>query len=150
MNKRPRQDVRCVYAAAGWACKWLPGSGLFGEEAEPQDDALHAAGSPAICTADFGGLLHTRYALTLASPCPPRFSPRARLLRDQIMRSPLSDLIQHPTLGSGPIASSVAGLFSTEDFENINKEIGGSQQSKTFKQAADFVLRDLRDNQRTP
>ncbi|KAF9873199.1 AT hook domain-containing protein [Colletotrichum karsti] len=63
-----------------------------------------------------------------------------------------SDLIPDPTIGSGSLAASVSHLFSSQEYDNLNKEATGPNQNhglKHLKYAVDHVLHDLKPNQRT-
>ncbi|KAK1507541.1 AT hook domain-containing protein, partial [Colletotrichum tamarilloi] len=63
-----------------------------------------------------------------------------------------SDLIPDPTLGSGSLASSISQMFSSQEFDSLNKEATGQNHNhgmKHLKYAVDHVLHDLKPNQRT-
>lgn len=61
------------------------------------------------------------------------------------------DLIPDPTIGSGLPATSLASLFNSADFENLNKQASAPHDSsnKYFKHAVEQVFQELRPNQRT-
>lgn len=60
------------------------------------------------------------------------------------------DIIPDPSLGSGSAALSVTNLFPRDEYESINQEgLSQGPSSKMVKQAADFVLQDVRSSNRT-
>ncbi|KAF4592467.1 sister chromatid cohesion protein Mis4 [Ophiocordyceps camponoti-floridani] len=62
----------------------------------------------------------------------------------------LPDVIPDPTLGSGSPALPISGLFPRDEFDRVNAEaLNHPQGSRTLKQAADYVLHDLKPSQRT-
>jgi cohesin loading factor subunit SCC2 len=62
-----------------------------------------------------------------------------------------ADIIPDPSIGSGSPAEPVSQLFPRHEFDNLNNEAvtGQDQQSKSIKQAVDFVLHDMKPAQRT-
>ncbi|PMB71125.1 Protein rad9 [Beauveria bassiana] len=60
-------------------------------------------------------------------------------------------IIPDPSIGSGSPAEPVSHLFPRQEFDNLNNEAvtGQDQQSKSIKQAVDFVLHDMKPAQRT-
>ncbi|KAK8144584.1 Sister chromatid cohesion protein 2 [Beauveria asiatica] len=60
-------------------------------------------------------------------------------------------IIPDPSIGSGSPAEPVSHLFPRHEFDNLNTEAvtGQDQQSKSIKQAVDFVLHDMKPAQRT-
>lgn len=62
----------------------------------------------------------------------------------------IPDIIPDPTIGSGSPAEPVSNLFPRHEFDNLNNEASGQDQSsKNIKQAVDFVLHDMKPSQRT-
>lgn len=49
------------------------------------------------------------------------------------------DIITNPTIGSGPLAPSLAGFVSREDYDALNKEAENSTLSKRVEGSLEFV-----------
>lgn len=67
------------------------------------------------------------------------------------MRSlkPRPDIISNPTIGSGPLAPSLAGFVSREDYDALNKEAENSTHSKRVEGSLDFVQHLLKPDKIT-
>ncbi|OAQ87069.1 sister chromatid cohesion protein Mis4 [Purpureocillium lilacinum] len=62
----------------------------------------------------------------------------------------LPEVIPDPSLGSGSPALRIADLFARDEFDKVNSDATTAPQgSRTLKQAADYVLHDLKPSQRT-
>lgn len=81
----------------------------------------------------------------------PSFRVCSRLSQFTVDQSlTLIDIIPNPTLGSGSPALRISDLFSTHDFDSINREaIGQAQIPRSLKQAVEHVLQDMKPSQRT-
>lgn len=54
------------------------------------------------------------------------------------------DIISNPTIGSGPLAPSLASLVSREDFDALNKEADNPNHSRRVEGSLEFVQHLLR------
>ncbi|KAI1209902.1 ARM repeat-containing protein [Annulohypoxylon truncatum] len=59
------------------------------------------------------------------------------------------DIIRNPTIGSGPLAPSLAGLVSREDYDALNKEAETSSHSKRVEGSLEFVQHLLKTDKIT-
>ncbi|KAI5866641.1 ARM repeat-containing protein [Durotheca rogersii] len=59
------------------------------------------------------------------------------------------DIINNPTIGSGPLAPSLADLVSREDYDALNKEAENSTPSKRVEESLEFVQHLLRPDKIT-
>ncbi|KAI0890342.1 ARM repeat-containing protein [Annulohypoxylon maeteangense] len=59
------------------------------------------------------------------------------------------DIIRNPTIGSGPLAPSLAGLVSREDYDALNKEAEISSHSKRVEGSLEFVQHLLKTDKIT-
>ncbi|KAI0898547.1 ARM repeat-containing protein [Annulohypoxylon nitens] len=59
------------------------------------------------------------------------------------------DIISNPTIGSGPLAPSLADFVSKEDYDALNKEAGTSSQTKRVEGSLEFVQHLLKTDKIT-
>ncbi|RYP72683.1 hypothetical protein DL771_004019 [Monosporascus sp. 5C6A] len=75
-----------------------------------------------------------------------QYSKRAFTLDEALPYTPFtsvfpfeSDIINNPTIGSGPLAPPVADLVSSDDLDALNREAAGQYQSKRLEGSLEFV-----------